>query len=134
MKALKFALIPAAVALLTGACGNTSTVTTNQNQPQVAQSAPVATPDELAAARANFKKHCAGCHGERADGGVKEIDGHKLKVPGLREGHALMHPDEKFVKQISEGDEEMPAFKDKLKPEEIKDLVRFIRKDLQGKQ
>jgi mono/diheme cytochrome c family protein len=133
MKALKSALIPA-LALLVCACGNTSTVTTNQNQPQVAQSAPVATPDELAAARANFQKHCAGCHGEKADGGVKTIDGHKFKVPSLREGHALTHPDDKFVKQITEGDEEMPAFKDKLKPEEIKDLVRFIRKEFQGKQ
>lgn len=64
---------------------------------------------------------------------MKEIDGKKFKVPSLREGHALHHTDDKFIVQIREGDEEMPAFKDKLKPEEIKDLVRFIRKEFQGK-
>ena len=39
----------------------------------------------------------------------------------------------KFVKQITEGDDEMPAFKDKLSAEEINEMVRFIRKELQGK-
>ena len=45
----------------------------------------------------------------------------------------LKHADEEFVEQITEGDEGMPAFKDKLSPEEMNDLVRFIRKEFQGK-
>ena len=61
------------------------------------------------------------------------MDGKRFKVPSLREGHALDHSDEKFVVQITEGDEEMPAFKDKLTPAEINDLVRFVRKEFQGK-
>jgi mono/diheme cytochrome c family protein len=95
--------------------------------------AATATPDPLANAYLNFQKHCQECHGEKGHGGTVEIKGRRLKVPSLRDGHALDHTDEKFVKQISEGDEEMPAFKDKLSGEEINDLVSFIRKELQGK-
>ena len=69
----------------------------------------------------------------KGHGGKVEIKGRKFKVPSLREGHALHHADEKFVKQITEGDDEMPAFKDKLSAEEINEMVRFIRKELQGK-
>ncbi|MGI8732361.1 MAG: c-type cytochrome [Pyrinomonadaceae bacterium] len=134
MRSVEFALILSATIFLASACSE-SVVTTNNSQPlgSPAPSLPAATPDELASARINFQKHCAGCHGERADGGLKEVDGKKFKVPSLREGHALEHTDEKFIVQISEGDDEMPAFKDKLNPEEIKELVRFIRKEFQGK-
>jgi mono/diheme cytochrome c family protein len=34
---------------------------------------------------------------------------------------------------ITNGEEAMPAFKNKLKPEEITDLVKFVRKQIQGK-
>src|SRR5439155_22920837 len=54
------------------------------------------------------------------------------KVPNLREGHALKHPDSEFVKQITKGGDGMPAFGQKLKPEEINDMVRFIRHEFQG--
>ena len=134
MRSVKFALILSAITLLASACSNSATVT-NTSQPLAspAASVPAATPDELASARINFQKHCAVCHGERADGGLKEVEGKKFKVPTLREGHALKHTDEKFIVQISEGDDEMPAFKDKLSAEEINDLVRLIRKEFQGK-
>jgi mono/diheme cytochrome c family protein len=55
-----------------------------------------------------------------------------LKVPSLREGHALKHPDSEFVDQISSGGDGMPAFKDKLNPEEMNKLARFIRREFQG--
>ena len=134
MRHVEFALILSAITLLASACSNSATVT-NNSQPLAspAASVPAATPDELASARINFQKHCAVCHGERADGGLKEVEGKKFKVPTLREGHALKHTDEKFIVQISEGDDEMPAFKDKLSAEEINDLVRLIRKEFQGK-
>lgn len=134
MNSLRPVAIIVLIALFTIACSNADTLTTNQTQPSSPlASAPQATPDELASARANFQKNCIACHGEKGEGGRVEVDGKKLKVPNLREGHALEHTDEKFVKQISEGDDEMPAFKDKLKPEEINELVRFIRKEFQGK-
>jgi mono/diheme cytochrome c family protein len=93
-----------------------------------------ATPDEFAFARANYAKHCSGCHGDEGKGGiVKTPDGGKLKVPSLREGHALKHLDEDYVDQIRNGGDGMPKFKDKLSPEEINAMVRFIRHEFQGK-
>src|SRR5205807_108262 len=84
-------------------------------------------------ARHKSFSNCKECHGEKGAGGpVKLEDGTKLKVPSLREGHALHHPDSDFLKQITKGGDGMPAFKDKLKPEEIDDLVRFIRHEFQA--
>jgi len=108
------------------------------NQPQnVNASSPVATatatPDQLAFARANYAKHCSACHGDEGKGGLVKVDNTRLKVPSLREGHALNHPDDKFVKQITDGGDGMPKFKDKLTPDEINQMVTFIRKEFQGK-
>jgi mono/diheme cytochrome c family protein len=126
----------AAAILLASACTQPNTVTTNHSAPTVAASpaakANATPPDEFAVARATFQKNCVGCHGEDGMGGVKTIDGKKLKVPSFHEGHALKHSDEDFVKQITNGGDGMPAFKDKLSPEEMNGLVRFIRKVIQS--
>ena len=91
-----------------------------------------ATPDEFAGARAIYLRDCVACHGENGQGGTVKVDEGTLKVPSLREGHALKHPDSEFVDQIGNGGDGMPAFKDKLKPEEINRLARFIRHEFQG--
>lgn len=134
MRLLKFALI-LATTISVSACGNTGTYETTTAPPASAPAAatPATTPDELASGRMHFEKNCVECHGEKGEGGRKEVDGKRFKVPSLREGHALEHADEKFVVQIAEGDDEMPAFKDKLTPAQINDIVRFIRKEFQGK-
>src|SRR5947209_15192971 len=119
----------AALALLTTACNNRS----DSLSPNAKREDPAAAPDEFAAARANFKKNCELCHGANGEGGpVKLEDGTKLKVPNFHEGHALRHPDSDFVKQITKGGDGMPAFKEKLTPEQINDLVRFIRHEFQA--
>jgi len=137
MKFVRLALLVVVTSLFTAGCTKPDAATTNQTRPSAAGSpaAPAnANSDELAAARANFKKHCSVCHGEDGTGGpVKLDDGTKLKVPSLREGHALKHKDEEFVKQITNGGDGMPKFGDKLSREEIIDLVRFVRKEFQGK-
>jgi mono/diheme cytochrome c family protein len=134
MRSVIIAFIFSAIGLFAAGC-STTTQTSNNSQPTAppATSRAAATPDELASARVNFQKNCVTCHGERAEGGMKEVEGKRFKVPSLREGHALTHTDDKFIAQINEGEEEMPAFKDKLTEAEIKDLVRFIRKEFQGK-
>jgi len=137
MNSAKFAAIILVSGCFATACTSSDKLTTNQAQPSASPvTATAATPaasDPLADAHVDFKKNCQVCHGEKGHGGTVTVEGRKLKVPSLRDGHALEHTDEKFVKQISEGDEEMPAFKDKLSKEEINDLVKFIRKELQGK-
>ena len=90
------------------------------------------TPDEFVAARASFDKNCKTCHANGEGGPVKLDDGTKLKVPSLRAGHALRHSDAEVFKQITKGGDGMPAFGEKLKPEEINDLVRFIRHEFQA--
>jgi mono/diheme cytochrome c family protein len=131
MKAFGLTLITATL-LFAFACRKPDTETVTHNGPTPALS-PAATPDQFADARATFKKSCDGCHSEDGSGGLKEVDGKKLKVPTFREGHSLNHPDEDFLKQISKGGDGMPAFKDKLTPEQMNGLVRFIRHEFQGK-
>jgi mono/diheme cytochrome c family protein len=45
----------------------------------------------------------------------------------------MKRTDEQLTKMITNGEEQMPAFKDKLKPEEIAAMVKFVRKHFQGK-
>jgi len=63
---------------------------------------------------------------------MKLDDGTKLRVPSLREGHAMRHPDSDFEKQIKEGGDGMPAFKDKLNQQQVDELIKFIRAEFQG--
>jgi mono/diheme cytochrome c family protein len=135
MTFVRLALLVVASSLFAVACAKPNNTTTNQTQPTIGSPAtPATAAQEFATARATFKKDCSVCHGETGTGGpVKLDDGTKLKVPSLREGHALHHKDEEFVKQITNGGDGMPKFGDKLSREEIIDLVRFIRKEFQGK-
>jgi len=127
-RSVLIALLPL---LLIAGCSKQSTpASTNAN---VTRNTPAATPDEFAAARELFAKNCQNCHGPTGTGGpVKLEDGTKLKVPSLREGHALRHPDSDYVKQINKGGDGMPAFKDKLTTQQIDELIRFIRHEIQG--
>lgn len=133
MKLCTLALTIVLGILFLSSCNKPANETAN-NVPIASPTAkPVATADEFATARVTFKKDCSVCHGEDGTGGLKTVEGKKLKVPNFREGHALKHSNEDFVKQINNGGDGMPKFKDKLTPEEINDLVRFIRHEFQGK-
>ncbi len=77
-----------------------------------------------------FRQNCAVCHGQEANG--KEIDG-KLS-PSLRYGEAATLSEEQIYNQIKEGKLPMPAFKNQLSEKEIRQMVLFVRRDLQGKQ
>jgi mono/diheme cytochrome c family protein len=130
----KLVMLVVATSLFAVACSKTDSATTNQSRPAGSASPASASQDEFAAARVIFKKECVSCHGEDGAGGpVKLEDGTTLKVPSLREGHALKHKDEEFVKQITKGGDGMPKFEDKLSREQILDLTRFIKKAIQGR-
>lgn len=137
MKLVKLALVATCLALIALACTDANTNTANTGtQPTPAASpsaaAPSPTPDQLAAAREHYADNCAVCHKEDGEGGMVKIEDKRLKVPSLSKGHALSHTDAEFAKQIANGGDGMPAFKDKLKPEEINNLVAYIRKQFQG--
>ncbi|MEP6569326.1 MAG: cytochrome c [Acidobacteriota bacterium] len=134
MKLCLLALIISAI-FLVSSCSKTEN--SSMNNPQAGTTTPAAkatpTPDEFAVARANYAKNCAACHGDQGDGGLVKIDDKKLKVPSLKEGHALKHDDADYVDQIEKGGGGMPKFKDKLSASEINEMVRFLRHEYQGK-
>jgi mono/diheme cytochrome c family protein len=146
MTRLKLILLALACALTAFACatntntsiGNSNRTVTNNATTNAANmnatanaNAPVAN-DALASARSTYNNTCAKCHKETGEGGVADIDGEKLRVPGFKSGHALKHSDAEYVKKINEGGEGMPKFKGRLTPEQIDGLVRFIRTEFQS--
>ncbi|HJP90829.1 MAG TPA: cytochrome c [Pyrinomonadaceae bacterium] len=132
MKLISFVLACIALTLIAVAC--TETVTpTNTSTPTSAAPAASASVDEFPTARANYTKNCEPCHGPNAEGGLVKVDNKRIKVPSLKAGHAIKHTDEQITKMITNGEEAMPAFKDKMKPEEIAEMVGFVRKNFQGK-
>lgn len=134
MKLISLALTCIAIALIAAACTETA-APTNTSTPTAAAPAasPAASVDQFAAARANFTKNCEACHGPNAEGGLAKVDNKQIKVPSLKAAHAIKHTDEQLTKMITNGEEEMPAFKDKLRQEDITELVKFIRTNFQGK-
>ena len=127
------ALVAAAGFLFVAACKNEPTNTAVNTSPNSNRATSQSTPDQFAAVKTIYGKDCKECHGQNGEGGpVKLQDGTKLKVPTLREGHALRHTDAEFLKQINKGGDGMPAFADKLKPEEVNEWIKFIRREFQG--
>ncbi len=133
MKAFTYTLLIVAISLFAVACSKPNTATVTPDGPAASPSPVAGMSDEFAATRAVFKKNCAECHGEDGTGGTKTVDGKKLKVPNLTAGHALGHFDDEFIKQITKGGDGMPAFKEKLTPEQVNELVHLIRHEFQGK-
>jgi mono/diheme cytochrome c family protein len=136
MKLISLALLCIAITLIATACTETATPT-NTSTPTAAASpaaaAPTAPTDPLATARANYEKNCEACHGPTGEGGLVKVENKQIKVASLKSEHAIKHTDDQLAKVIAGGEEAMPAFKDKLRPEEITGLVRFIRTNFQGK-
>ncbi|HKC62077.1 MAG TPA: cytochrome c [Pyrinomonadaceae bacterium] len=141
MKLVKLFIVAIAIGLFALACGNSDstnqTATTNTGTQPTPSASPKATAsatpqDELADAKKSYAQVCANCHGDHGEGGPVKIEGKLLKVPSLKEGHALKHSDEEFAKQITKGGGGMPPFKDKLTPEQINNIVKYLRRDIQG--
>jgi len=136
MKLISLALTCVAIALIAVACTETATPTnTNTATTAASPAAPAPTVDQFAAARANFTKNCEPCHGPNGEGGLVQVpnSNKKIKVPSLKAEHAIKHTDEQLTKMITNGEEEMPAFKDKMTSQEIADMVKFVRAHFQGK-
>ena len=137
----KLVLVIVGSALFVYACSQNpaaNTPATNVDKKTVANSQPNSQPaaqtDELAAGRALYKKDCAACHRNDGTGGKITIDGKEINPENLTADKFKNRPDEKLIGYITDGnDEGMPAFKDKLKPEEIKEVVKYIRGELQKK-
>lgn len=131
MKLRTSVFVIACVSMLSFACSS-PTRRPNTNSTSAPPSSAAATPDPFAEARALFAKDCQTCHQPDGTGGrVKLEDGTRLRVPNLREGHALRHPDSEFRKQIIEGGDGMPSFKVKMSSRQVDEMIRFIRQEFQ---
>ena len=137
MKPVSLVLTCAVIALISLACNNTETITNSTTPSRTASPAAAASPaapaDEFATARLNYAKHCEACHGPQGEGGPVKTPEKQIKVPSLKAPHAVRHSDEELIKIVTNGEEEMPAFKHKLNAEEITTMIRFVRKNFQGK-
>ena len=72
-----------------------------------------------------YKAKCAMCHG--ADGTGNTPAGKKV---GARDFHApevMKQTDEQLLETTKNGKNKMPAYKDKLKDDELKSLVAYVR-------
>lgn len=138
MKLTKLFIVAAAAFLFMNACTQqvANNARSNAASPQPSATAPPATPaDEVAAGRKIFEQNCAVCHTDQGTGGEKVIEGKKLDVEDLTSDKIKGFTDEKITGYITNGieDEGMPAFKDDLSADEIKEVVKFIRKEFHKK-
>lgn len=73
-----------------------------------------------------FDYYCATCHGTDGKGTKR---GHALKAPNLADPYwQATKTDEEILNSIVNGKNKMPRWSDKLKPEEIQALAKYVRK------
>jgi cytochrome c6 len=76
-------------------------------------------------ASALFKSKCSLCHGD--DGSGATPTGRALKAKDLRSDEVQKNSDSELTEVITKGRNKMPAFGQKLKPDQIQQLVAYIR-------
>jgi mono/diheme cytochrome c family protein len=72
-----------------------------------------------------FKANCVLCHG--ADGSGNTTAGKALQAKDLRSEEVQKQSDATLVDAITNGKGKMPAFGDKISPDDVKSLVGYIR-------
>ena len=72
-----------------------------------------------------YKAKCVACHG--ADGKGETAVGKANKIRDLGSADVQAQTDDVIAAIISNGKSKMPAYGKSLKPEQIKDLVAYIR-------
>ena len=132
-----FLLIPvAALSIFScGDAGRPSNVAINStNTPRSPTSpAPSATLDTLASGRKVYQDNCIACHKEDGTGGEVTIEGKTLNPDDLSSEKIKGFSDEKITGYIMNGviEDGMPAFKDKLSEGQMRDVVKYIRTEIQ---
>jgi len=74
---------------------------------------------------ATYKAKCAMCHG--ADGKGATPAGKSMGTHDFASADVQKMSDADLEQAVSQGKNKMPAYGSKLKPQEIKDLVSYIR-------
>ncbi len=141
MKFLKLSLVLSAIALFIFACSENKTANTNTtnivvtNANTATNAQPTAPADVLADARKIYTDKCVKCHKEDGTGGKVTIEDKTINADNFTTDKMAKMADEKYFDYIKNGvpDEGMPAFKNQLTDEQIKNVVKFIRAEFQKK-
>jgi mono/diheme cytochrome c family protein len=80
---------------------------------------------------ATFKGNCVSCHG--SDGAGTAL-GKSMQAADLRSDEVQKKSDADLAKVISEGKNNMPAFHNTFNPQQIQDLVAYVRQLGKNKQ
>jgi len=142
MNVIKLFLIALVVSIFVIACGQPPSNTGSANEGK-RMASPAGSPatngnttaeaspakDDVALGAELYTKNCMTCHKDSGKGGKVTVDGKNLDVADLTTDKKKARTDEKLTSDISEGaeDDGMPAFKKKLKPEEIALVVKHLR-------
>ena len=74
---------------------------------------------------ATYKAKCSACHG--TDGKGDTPVGKNMGIQDLASPGVQKMSDDELTSVISDGKNKMPSYKKSLKPEQIKDLVAYVR-------
>jgi mono/diheme cytochrome c family protein len=101
-------------------------------KPAAAPAAAAATPESIANGAALYKRHCVMCHGATGMGDGPAAKTLKGKLPSLADkAEMAKHTDAHITEAITNGQKteigNMPALGKRLKPEEIADIVNYVR-------
>ena len=141
MKNLKIFIVLVALSLAI-ACGNAGPANTTANNAATGNgnAAAVSTPEtsasparDVATGKSLYEQNCAGCHKEDGKGGKITIEGKSIDPEDLTAEKIKRMDDAKITKYVHDGieDEGMPAFKDKLTEAQIREVVRYVRTEIQ---
>ena len=138
MKQLGVTLLISLSIVIASSCGGAekpgNTVVSSVNTTGPAQPPlPAATFDPLVSGRKVYEANCVACHKDDGTGGEVMIEGKKLNPDDLSSAKIKGFSDEKIIGYIMNGvvEDGMPAFKDKLSEGEMRDVVKFIRTEIQ---
>jgi len=130
MNALKLTVIVAAIAFFIAACGQTQTQPNTASVNKASVTAPVSNAKPIDPGQELYATNCQICHRDTGKGGKVTVEGKKLEPQDLTADKIKNRDDAKLLKQITNGapDDGMPAFKDKLSEEQIKQIIQHVRK------
>ncbi len=136
MMKLKLFIVVGAIAAAV-ACSQATSITTNtassNSKPAVNTNAAASPAAETASGAKLYSTNCAKCHKEDGTGGKITVDGKTIEPDNLTAAKLAAKPDAKYVQYITDGfpEDGMPAFKDKLSEQEIKDIIGYVRSEFQ---
>jgi mono/diheme cytochrome c family protein len=79
---------------------------------------------DAAAGKTVYASNCVACHGED---GAGTPTGQALNAPDLRSDAVQKASDADLKQQVMNGKNNMPPFKDTLKPAEVDDVIAYVR-------